>query len=73
MDAIKKKMQAMKLEKDNAMDRALQMTKQALRMRNWAPAQIWASYGEPSHTCNLKLCIAAAPQVNILREGLFKF
>lgn len=29
MDAIKKKMQAMKLEKDNALDRALQNEQQA--------------------------------------------
>ena len=29
MDAIKKKMQAMKLEKDNALDRALLMEQQA--------------------------------------------
>ena len=36
MDAIKKKMQAMKLEKDNAMDRADACEQQVLRLSNVA-------------------------------------
>ena len=55
MDAIKKKMQAMKLEKDNAMDRADACEQQAkdanLRAERVSQMYQWLSCSWPSNQC----------------------
>jgi hypothetical protein len=61
MDAIKKKMQAMKLEKDNAMDRALLCEQQArdanLRAEKVTlPTCVYLNERSTNLTCEIHTC-----------------